>query len=170
MNLSVREFTPDEWPLYRELRLRALRDAPDAFGSTHAHEAEREEEDWKSRLARGATSAHDLPLVAEVDRQPVGLAWARIDALDQTVAHLFQVWVAPTHRHLGVAHALLHAAIAWARAAHAQRLVLDVTCGNTPAERMYRRAGFVSMGDPQPLRPGSALLSQSMQLELDRNP
>jgi hypothetical protein len=31
---------------------------------------------------------------------------------------------------------------------------------------MYRRAGFVPVGDPQPLRPGSELRSQSMQLRL----
>jgi hypothetical protein len=36
---------------------------------------------------------------------------------------------------------------------------------------LYRRAGFVVFGEPEPLRPGSKLLEQAMRLALkDVNP
>ena len=167
MHVSVRRLVPHDWRLYRELRLRALSDAPDAFGSTFAEEAEREDEEWASRLAAGATSTRDLPMVAEIDHQPAGLAWARIDAVEPGVVHVFHVWVAPERRRLGIGRALLQATDAWARSVHAQVLALDVTCGDTSAMRMYRRAGFAPVGDPQPLRPGSALQKQAMRLALE---
>jgi ribosomal protein S18 acetylase RimI-like enzyme len=152
------------------LRLRALRDSPDAFGSTFAREADRSDGDWTSRLVLGAASPRDLPLIAEWDREPVGLAWARIDELEPDAAHLYQMWVAPQQRGSGIGTALLAAAIEWARSAHARFVVLGVTCGNTSAVRLYSRAGFAPIGEPQPLRAGSRLLSQSMRLALQAGP
>jgi ribosomal protein S18 acetylase RimI-like enzyme len=61
---------------------------------------------------------------------------------------------------------LLDAVIAWARARNASSLNLGVTCGDSPARRLYERAGFKPTGEPQPLRPGSKLSAQSMRLAL----
>jgi len=149
------------------LRLRALRDSPDAFGSTLAREADRSDEEWASRLTLGTDSQWDLPLLAEMDAEPIGLAWGRIDDLHADVAHLYQLWVAPDYRGLGAGRMLLDALMAWARAANVERVALDVACGDTSATRLYARAGFVPVGDRQPLREGSALLKQSMQLSLN---
>jgi GNAT superfamily N-acetyltransferase len=162
---SVRTFASHEWRSYRDLRLRALAESPDAFGSTLALEQDRSEEDWSERLTRGTTSGTDLPLVAEVNGQAVGLAWARIDASDPAIGHLYQMWVAPGFRGLGAGRLLLSAAIDWARAANVRALDLGVTTGNTSAERLYTRAGFKSLGDPHPLRPDTALVEHTMRLE-----
>ncbi|HEX5019283.1 MAG TPA: GNAT family N-acetyltransferase, partial [Candidatus Binatia bacterium] len=108
----------------------------------------------------------DLPLVAEVGREPIGLAWGRIEISSLDVAHLYQMWVAPSYRRLGVGRMLLEAVIAWAKAANACYLALGVTCGDSPAMRLYVRAGFQPLGDPEPLRPGSELLAQPMRLTL----
>jgi ribosomal protein S18 acetylase RimI-like enzyme len=164
---AVRRLAAHEWPLYRALRLQALADSPDAFGSTFAAENALRDEDWAARLARGARSETDLPLVAEVDGVAAGLAWARFadDAAD--VAHLYQMWVSPAFRGAGAGRRLLDMAIDWARNRGLRTLVLGVTCGDTPAARLYARAGFQPVGPPAPLRPGSALLGQTLRLALD---
>ena len=164
--LNIRRFAADEWQLYRDLRLRALEESPDAFGSTYEHELQQSDEQWATRLARAAGSAQDLPLVAEVDGEPSALAWVRIDEGAPSVAHLYQMWVAPTRRRHGVGRAMLDAAIAWVRAAGARAMVLDVTCGNDDAVGLYESVGFTLTGERKPLRPGSALQSQSMRLVL----
>ena len=163
---SIRTCAADEWRLYRDLRLRALADSPDAFGSTLAAEAGRPDAEWARRLASSADVRVSLPLVAEQDGELIGLAWGRIDASAPDVAALYQMWVAPTHRGRGVGRKLLEAVIAWATAQNAAFLELGVTCGDSPARRLYERAGFKPFGEPQPLRPGSTLLAQLMRLAL----
>jgi GNAT superfamily N-acetyltransferase len=163
---TIRAFSANEWRAYRDLRLRALADSPDAFGSTLAKETGRLDAEWARRLASSVDSPVNLPLVAEVRGEPIGLAWGRIDASDPDVAALYQMWVAPSHRGVGAGQMLLKAVIVWARARNASSLDLGVTCGDSPARRLYERAGFKPMGEPQPLRPGSPLLAQSMRLAL----
>jgi GNAT superfamily N-acetyltransferase len=163
---SIRRLRPDEWPLYREIRLRSLADSPDAFGGTLANEQARPDATWQERLDRGARSPVDLPLLAEAEGQAVGLAWGKIEPASPELANLYQMWVAPAHRGLGIGAGLLGEVIAWARQAGARELQLGVTCGDTPAVRLYRKAGFEPYGAPEPLRPGSDLLAQYMRLAL----
>jgi len=162
----VRRFSADEWRVYRDLRLRALADSPDAFGRTLAEEVSRLDAEWVRRLGSSADSETNLPVVAELRGEPIGLAWGRIDTSNLDVAVLTQMWVGPPHRGVGAGHMLLRAVIAWAKGRNVSFLDLGVTCGNSPARRLYERAGFKPMGAPQPLRPGSTLLAQSMRLEL----
>jgi GNAT superfamily N-acetyltransferase len=162
----VRRIDPHEWPLYRALRLRSLLDAPEAFGSTLAEEDLRTDDDWAWRLKLGATSGRDLPLVALPDGVPVGLAWAKVDAGDALLVNLFQVWVAPEARGHGIAAALLDTALGWARARGARAMALAVVCGNDAARRLYERAGFYAVGEPEPQRPGSDRMEQRMRLAL----
>ena len=167
MTMTVRRFRADEWRTYRELRLRALVDSPDAFGSTYEREAARPEADWKDRLAEGVTESGQMPVVALVGETPVGLAWGRVDERDRTVAHLFQVWVSPEHRGQGVGQSLTSAVIEWARDVGVRALRLGVTPSHPAALHLYRRTGFVDAGPPEPLRPGSSVSCQRMQLALD---
>src|SRR5262249_57467397 len=116
------------------------------------------------RWASDADHLWDRPVVAEIDREPVALAWGRIDQANPDVANLYQMWVAPSHRRLGVGKMLLEAVIAWARARNSRYLDLTVTCGDNSAMRLYIRAGFQATGEAQPFRAGSELLSQQIQL------
>lgn len=162
----VRAFQPHEWPLYRDLRLAALRDAPDAFGSTLAREEGIPEPEWSARLAAGAASPLDQPLVAKDAGRPVGLAWVRIAANDLSTATIYQVWIHPEARRRGIGRLMLDTAIAWARDAGASAMELSVACGPESAIEFYRRAGFVEVGRPDLLRPDSHLLQQSMRRAL----
>lgn len=163
---QVRAFAPQEWQTYRDLRLLALAESPEAFGRTLAEEQLRPDEAWASRLRAGVASELDLPLLAEAAGQPVGLAWGRIEPASPDVAHLYQMWVAPGHRRRGVGGRLLAAVVAWSQARQASYLELGVTLGDTPARRLYERAGFAPVGGPKLLRPGSSLMGQRMRLDL----
>jgi ribosomal protein S18 acetylase RimI-like enzyme len=162
----IERFRADEWPSYRNLRLRALTESPDAFGSTLAQELPRSDEEWEQRLLSGIGSATDLPLVARLGTAPVGLAWCRLQHAEHGTASLYQVWIAPEHRGCGIGRCLIETSVDWARMKGAQQLALSVTCGDTPARRVYEQLGFIPAGQPQPLRPGSDLMEQPMMLSL----
>lgn len=165
----IAPFSPAAWPAYRALRLAALLESPDAFGSTHAAEAARPDQRWQSALEAAERSGLGLPLAAWVDaQQAVGLCWAQRDAQDATTVQLYQVWVAPPHRGQGLGRSLVENAIGWARGHGARWLRLGVTIEDSAAWRLYARLGFVAVGPPAPLRPGSARLAQDMVLDLAR--
>jgi ribosomal protein S18 acetylase RimI-like enzyme len=167
MPIVVRRFESAEWLTYKDLRLRALADSPDAFASTLARESARANDEWRDRLERGANSPRDFPALASVGDVPAGIAWTRFDDERPGVAHLFQVWVAPEHRGTGVGRRLVEAAIAWSRRSEVRVLELAVTRNGSAAAHLYRDLGFSAVGEPQPLRPGSGLESQPMRLVLD---
>ena len=54
---TIRRLRAEEWPEYRAIRLRALADAPDAFGSTHAVEQPKPDQYWMDRLATACGGA-----------------------------------------------------------------------------------------------------------------
>lgn len=166
-HMIVRPFQPDEWELYRGLRLRSLADAPDAFCSTLAAEQERPAQVWAERLALGCGSGRDYPLVAECGGAAAGLVWAKFDSAEPDVVNIFQMWVAPERRGQGAAAALLDEAVRWARANGARAVQLGVEAGNAAALRVYARAGFVNVGTPRPMREGTGLREQVMRLALD---
>ena len=163
---TIRRLAAREWRAYRDLRLRALADAPDAFGTTLDAARRHSDAHWTERVSAGAGSVRELPLVAEDGGRLAGMVWATIDPAAPETAHVIQMWVAPESRGHRCGWMLLDAVVGWARDAGARTVLLRVTCGDSPARRLYSRAGFEPVGEPEPIRPGSALLAQPMCLEL----
>jgi ribosomal protein S18 acetylase RimI-like enzyme len=163
----IRTLRPNDWPTYRDLRLRALADAPEAFGSTFAEESQRPDDAWAARLAGPALGAYQQawPCAVDLDGTPAGLAWVKMDGDGADTASVYQVWVAPEARGRGIGAALIDAAAEWARARRATALRLDVTAGDGAAARLYRRMGFVDVGAPVPM-PGRTTFEQAMVLAL----
>ncbi|MEX5746568.1 GNAT family N-acetyltransferase [Massilia sp. X63] len=162
----VRRLQAQEWQAYRAIRLRALADAPDAFGSTLAAEQRLPDETWAARVAKSAVSGIDCALVAEQGGLLVGLLWAKVDAGDAARVNLFQMWVAPESRGRGVAATLLDQALGWARCRAARVVHLGVNRANAGARRLYERAGFRPLGAPYPMREGAPHMEQEMRLDL----
>lgn len=143
--IRVFPLEPDDWHIWRELRLRALEDAPDAFASTLAEVLERDtEEHWRAGI-----TAPMVPFVAEVDGVPAAmgrLMWPGVEVHDASV-ELISVWVAPEQRGRGVGHALVSAAVEHLAIHHPQtRLLLAVVETNAPARALYSRCGFTVIG------------------------
>lgn len=165
MTVEIRTFGPGDWRAYRDTRLSALKDAPDAFGTTLAESKTYPDAKWQARLA-AINPLLDLPLGAWEKSTAVGMAWSRTDPDDPLRKIVNQMWVAPAARGSGAGQALLDACIAWARQGGARDIELAVTEGNGSARRLYERLGFEPFGEPEPLREGSSLRVQPMLLGL----
>lgn len=131
----------------RSIRLRALLDAPDAFGSTYEESVARPAERWPEQL-------RDLPtFVAVEDDIDVGIVRCARDKADTEAAWLISMWVAPEARRRGVGAILVDAVINWAHANRVSRLLLEVADGNAPAIALYARKGFTPNGEVSALPP-----------------
>ena len=146
--IELKSVGPDDWKLWRELRLAALAEAPYAFGSQLVDWADAPEERWRERLS--VPSAYQV--IASLDGTPVGMAGG-FRADEPGVAELVSMWIAPAGRGQGVGDALMTAIEDWARAAGARVLKLSVVDGNDPAHNLYLRSGFADtdeLGDLMP--------------------
>jgi ribosomal protein S18 acetylase RimI-like enzyme len=140
--VQLRVLSPDDWELWRDTRLRALADSPDAFGSTWAEWQFADEDRWRQRL-----SAVPFNVVAVVGDQAVGQAsGTQLDG-EQRV-ELISMWVAPSARGSGVADALLAAVKNYAERVGAIAVRLSVRRLNERAIGMYQRASFVLADEP----------------------
>ena len=147
----------DDWPTWRETRLRALLDSPSAFGSTYAREIRLAEPDWRRRLEDpGAVSV----LVLD-DGRPVGMGAAYQDRPGWL--HVVAMWTDPSARGSGVARDVLAAIERWAGERHLH-LHLDVSTTNPVARTAYERYGFRGTGETRPLREGSTERVERMVL------
>jgi GNAT superfamily N-acetyltransferase len=158
--VSVRTVADGDWELMRDVRLAALQDAPDAFGSTYAREAGFTEEQWRGRI-----SARSVTFFAYADdrAEPAGLAGVYEE---DGAAELVSMWVRRVARGRGVGEALVGAAADWARDRGYGALYLWVTESNEPARRLYERSGFTATGERQPLPSNPALTELRMRLPL----
>jgi GNAT superfamily N-acetyltransferase len=154
--------TSEDWERVRDVRVRALADAPFAFGSRLEEEQDRPEAFWRSRLESQAAAT----FLAIRDYQTVGLVRTFVEPEDATSAKLVSMWVAPPARGQGVGRQLVAAVVEWARDRDAATVQLWVTETNAVAQRLYELCGFVLSGGRQTL-PSDPLLSEvAMQLVL----
>ncbi|ARF53261.1 GNAT family N-acetyltransferase [Streptomyces gilvosporeus] len=140
--LTVRTLRPEDWRLCRAVRLAALTEAPQAFGSTLSREESLTEKQWRERLA-----GHNQ-FLAEEDGEPCGLAG--VVPVGPHTAELVSMWVRPATRGTGAADLLVRAVLRWADDEGIDEVRLQVTEGNTAAERLYVRHGFRRTGSPPP--------------------
>src|SRR5579863_6406019 len=140
MRFEVRQAVIGDVSTLRSLRLEALSDSPEAFGSTYERELARTDADWQRWLAPGAT------FILEKDGEVCGLVAGVLDQLDASVVHLMAMWVRPAARGMGVAELLIDSVKSWAWQGNARQVRLNVFESNSRARRCYERAGFRATG------------------------
>ena len=140
--VKLQQLSPDDWRLWRIVRLQALEEAPYAFGTSLLDwQGEGDQESrWRNRL-------DDVPfnVVAAVDGRLVGQV-SGTDLDDRLSVELISMWVAPVSRGTGIGEALVDAVVGWAEGIGAQGVSLAVKGANSHAIALYERAGFVDRG------------------------
>jgi ribosomal-protein-alanine N-acetyltransferase len=110
--------------------------------------------------AMAAMLAGGQAFIAGAER-PLGFALARL-AADE--AELLSLGVVAEARRQGLGNALLRALIAWAAAAGARALLLEVAVDNVAARTLYRRHGCTEVGRRRGYYAGGDALLLSLDL------
>jgi hypothetical protein len=72
--MGVRRARADEWEALREIRLAALTDSPDAFGSTLAEERDADEARWRGWITGEGWAGDVATFIAEAPGPLLGMA------------------------------------------------------------------------------------------------
>lgn len=145
--IAVRLLDEENWSDYRDVRLRALHESPEAFVASHEEEQAFEEERWRARMRRSRR------LLAEREGRAVGVvSLGSHDMEEEGVGELFGLWVEPEQRGTGVARRLLEAAATQARADRLKHLVYWVGTDNGRAVAFASSFGFRPTDSRRPVR------------------
>ena len=134
---SIRALTKTDVQAFRALRLRSLREHPEAFGSSAEEEEALTTEQLAERLSASPDANHFGAFVSE---QLMGILGFFRNNRTKTrhKAYLGSMYVLPEVRGQGVGKALLVEAIRHSRALpELEELVLAVTVGNERARSLY---------------------------------
>lgn len=142
-DITIRQFLPEEWPLYRAVRLQALATDPSVFSSTHAAESVYPDTKWQETLLNP-----DLGVFGLFDGKTVigltGIAVKRHVAADGSIAGLWGSWIDPAYRGQGLSSLMYQARLDWARAHPDVRIVrVSHREGNAASRAANQKHGFV---------------------------
>lgn len=165
--MQIRRLEVSDAPVYRELRLRGLREHPDAFTSSFEEESLRSPADTEKRLAATSDTVMWGAFVEGTLAGVVGMT-RETRLKNRHKATLVAMYVAPEYGGQGLGLALVQTVIQAAKAAEVELLVLTVTDTNRQAAALYARAGFASFGvEPDAIRVnGVPFGKQHMYLQL----
>jgi len=130
-----------------------LRDDSDFFATRYEDMVREPDATWRDWVADAAAGEDKMLFVAEDGDAWLGVvgAFVRVNSLE---VQLISMWVDPEARGRGVARDLIRAVATWTLGRGSTRVVLFVQEANTPARKLYERAGFTLTGDRAPATAG----------------
>jgi len=159
--MRIRAVRPGEGARLRELRLRAVGEAPHAY--FHSLDGETQTpvsywEDW----ATGGAGGDRVMFVAVEDGSWHAMAGCVLRADGSGTLDATGMWVAPEARGRRLGELLVEAIVAWGRERGATRMEFAVTETNEVAIALYRRLGFTPTGRRRALASNPALVGMFM--------
>jgi ribosomal protein S18 acetylase RimI-like enzyme len=152
--MNIRILTEADAKIYYALRLRALKEDPEAFGASYEQALQRPI-DWFAERIRSKSNG-SFTLGAFEPDQLIGTVGFARDEGDKFI-HKGDIWgmyVAPEFRRRGVGRALMLDAIARVRMIEGlEHISLGVMITQTTARKLYTALGFVTWGiEPNAVR------------------
>jgi GNAT superfamily N-acetyltransferase len=144
-NVEVSLLGPDQWERLRAIRIRALRENPEAFGADLNEVETRSKEDWIKDYAK------EDYLVASIDGVEVGMLYIEVLKGDHgATCWIGGCWTDPAYRGKGVMRALFNFIDKNSSAKNWTRQGLGVFTDNYTAIKAYEYLGFTFAGEKMP--------------------
>jgi ribosomal protein S18 acetylase RimI-like enzyme len=142
----IRQIQKEDWQRLRDVRLRALAQAPEAYLETYANASSFPDELW---MERATPDDEGCSFAVERDGRFDGLVSCFV-ADDPATVFLVAMWVTPELRGTALASELVEQVVDWAREHRAERVCLSVEPENERAARLYEKCGFAETKSPPP--------------------
>lgn len=142
-NIGISLLRPSEWQVYKAIQLEALKEDPQAFGTSYTEWVDFSDEKWQER----PSSKDSLIFVAKDGETPVGLVGVHFkNDNDERVAHIWGMYVSSKYRGRGLGKTLLNKALEAIKKTQVKKVKLMVEYEPTPAQMLYKSLGFRIVG------------------------
>ncbi|HTB09361.1 MAG TPA: GNAT family N-acetyltransferase [Acidimicrobiales bacterium] len=140
-SFRVRQVERADWAALRAIRLEALSDSPEAFGSTLSDTQVLTARQWKAKIATL------LYFLVERDGQVVGMVSGGFNDNRPGTHWLYGMYVTRSARGTEAANLLVRAVLEWAQGEGASEVYLHVAAAAPRARTFYRKVGFRETGE-----------------------
>ncbi len=157
----IRRCTTDDWRALRTIRLEALADTPDAYGSTYGESVRFSDAQWRDMATKW------LYFLAERDGEVVGMVSGGLNDAHPGTRWLYGMYVTPSERGTGTAELLVEAVGDWAESEGVDEVYLHVTTSVARARAFYDKLGFRPNGESLEMDRDSSLTLVTMVRAID---
>ncbi len=134
----LRRFLPDDWQVYRAIRLEALQTESHFFGSGYEEELKETEEQWRKRLSHPVGATWGLFYETEC----VGLTGISPLRKETDTLLLRSSYIRREHRGRGISGLFYTTRIEWAKTHGYSRLIVYHREGNEASKAANQKFGF----------------------------
>lgn len=148
MTYTLRSLNPDDWKIWKEIRLESLKLYPEAFGSSYEESSLMSDDSFKQALQ------DTLVFGAFKEQKLIGVARFSVSQGNKTKhrGNLISMYLKKEHRGVGIAGALINKVIEHAKTQVSQ-LHCSVVTDNVAAVELYKKHGFKLYGtEPRSLK------------------
>lgn len=143
MDVKIITLSTDKWEAYKELRLRALKNNPEAFGQPHEKALLRSDDEWKMLLEKSAYGQKRWLLFAKVSGELVGMVSGTSMKSVEGGVKIQEMYVDSKARGEGIATKLMQAlSVELLKNTDRRILRLGVFDTQTVAVSLYKSLGF----------------------------
>ena len=164
--MLIRKLTEEDVEALWSLRLRALQDNPEAFGSTYEETLQRGKESYRQRLRQPHNETFFIGAFEEESLVGIVGFYRESGLKGQHKGYIISMYTAPDQRGRGIGKALVAEAIAQARTIPGlEQLLLAVVTSNTAARQLYRSIGFEAYGlEPRAMKQGDQYWDEELMI------
>jgi GNAT superfamily N-acetyltransferase len=151
----------DDWQDLRAIRLEALSDTPEAYGSTYEESVRWSDAQWKN------AASTRLYYLAYRDGQVVGMVSGGFNDAYPGTRWLYGMYVTPSERGTGTAALLVRTIGEWAKVHGVAAVYLHVGSSVPRARAFYEKMGFRPTGESFIMDRDTSLTLYTMVQELE---
>lgn len=146
-DLQIITLPPTQWETYKHLRLRALQEEPQAFGSSYADTITKPNSYWMDRLT-DAEQGNSWSLFAQQNDHIIGMIGGfKRNSAQKDIVNIVALYVVKEARGKGVAKQLLQTLLAeFKKQTQIKKAKLSVNPNQIPALKLYEAFGFNVVG------------------------
>ncbi len=140
--MKIVTLQPHQWQQYRYLRLKALKEEPQAYASTYEENIKYPDDFWQKRLEKALKDQSQWLFFAVQEDNLVGMAGGFIKD-EKDTAHIIAVYVLPEARRQGISRMLINTLITTIkRNKSIKKLRVGVNPEQIAALNLYGSFGF----------------------------